>query len=200
MSVTNIVNKIIGWSGYEEEYDDAEGYEEVEENVANNYEAYPEESPAFNPNSSHQAPAYTERKNPSVKQKKPMNKKVVEMPGIAQGNTEVMVVEPQSFDEMPKVIDALRERKSVVLNLEKMSPQEAQRSVDFVAGGTYAMDGHNERVGDSIFLFTPSCVTVSSLSGLISGADDFSSARNRQPHSPASNPVASWNNPTAMAQ
>jgi cell division inhibitor SepF len=41
-----------------------------------------------------------------------------------------------------------------------MEPDQAQRAVDFVAGGTYAIDGQQERVGESIFLFAPSCVTV----------------------------------------
>lgn len=85
---------------------------------------------------------------------------VIGMPGIATGSTEVVVIEPRSFEEMPQVIQALRERRSVVLNLNMMDPDEAQRSVDFIAGGTYAIDGHQERVGESIFLFTPSCVQV----------------------------------------
>ncbi|MEM7592937.1 MAG: cell division protein SepF [Cyanobacteria bacterium P01_A01_bin.83] len=92
---------------------------------------------------------------------------VIGMPGIANGNSEVVVIEPHSFEEMPQVILALRERKSVVLNLNIMNPEEAQRAVDFIAGGTYAMDGHQERVGESIFLFTPSSVKVSSLSGIL---------------------------------
>jgi len=89
------------------------------------------------------------------------------MPGINNNNAEVVVIEPHSFEEMPQVIQTLRERKSVVLNLNVMDPEEAQRAVDFVAGGTYAIDGHQERIGESIFLFTPSCVKVSTLSGTI---------------------------------
>lgn len=92
---------------------------------------------------------------------------VIGMPGLANGNSEVVVIEPHSFEEMPQVILALRERKSVVLNLNVMNPEEAQRAVDFIAGGTYAMDGHQERVGESIFLFTPSSVKVSSLTGIL---------------------------------
>ncbi len=86
---------------------------------------------------------------------------VIGMPGAANGMTEVVVVEPRTFEEMPQVIRALRERKSVVLNLTVMDPDQAQRAVDFVAGGTYAIDGHQERIGESIFLFTPNCVQVS---------------------------------------
>ena len=85
---------------------------------------------------------------------------VIGMPGIATNDSEVSLMEPRSFDEMPRVIQALRERKTVILNLTMMEPDQAQRAVDFVAGGTFAIDGHQERVGESIFLFAPSCVTV----------------------------------------
>ncbi len=85
---------------------------------------------------------------------------VIGMPGISTGNSEVNLMEPRSFDEMPRAIQALRERKTVILNLTMMEPDQAQRAVDFVAGGTFAIDGHQERIGESIFLFAPSCVTV----------------------------------------
>lgn len=96
----------------------------------------------------------------------PMNN-VIGMPGMSNGFSEVVVVEPRTFEEMPQVIQALRERKSVVLNLTMMDPDQAQRAVDFVAGGTYAIDGHQERIGESIFLFTPNCVQVSTQSGVV---------------------------------
>ena len=105
--------------------------------------------------------------NHKANQKKMKSSNVIGMPGLSNGNSEVVVIEPHSFEEMPQVILALRERKSVVLNLNVMNPEEAQRAVDFIAGGTYAMDGHQERVGESIFLFTPSSVKVSSLSGIL---------------------------------
>jgi cell division inhibitor SepF len=91
----------------------------------------------------------------------PMPSNVIGMPGAMNGTSEVVVMEPRSFEEMPQAIQALRERKSVVLNLTIMDPDQAQRAVDFVAGGTYAIDGHQERIGESIFLFTPNCVQVS---------------------------------------
>lgn len=92
---------------------------------------------------------------------------VIGMPGALNGISEVLVIEPRTFEEMPQAIQALRERKSVVLNLTIMDPDQAQRAVDFVAGGTYALDGHQERIGESIFLFTPSCVQVSTHGGVL---------------------------------
>ena len=90
---------------------------------------------------------------------------VIGMPGISSAAAEVTLMEPRSFDEMPRAIQALRERKTVILNLTMMDPDQAQRAVDFVAGGTFAIDGHQERVGESIFLFAPSCVTVTTTAG-----------------------------------
>ena len=90
---------------------------------------------------------------------------VIGMPGISTAAAEVTLMEPRSFDEMPRAIQALRERKTVILNLTMMEPDQAQRAVDFVAGGTFAIDGHQERVGESIFLFAPSCVTVTTAVG-----------------------------------
>ncbi|MBD1821981.1 cell division protein SepF [Cyanobacteria bacterium FACHB-DQ100] len=112
---------------------------------------------------------------------------VIGMPGAANGISEVVVVEPRTFEEMPQVIQALRERKSVVLNLTIMDPDQAQRAVDFVAGGTYAIDGHQERIGESIFLFTPSCVQVSTQAGVINELPQAAPARPR-----ASAPTPVW--------
>ena len=90
---------------------------------------------------------------------------VIGMPGANNMVNEVVVIEPHSFDEVPQVIQTLKEQRSVVLNLNIMDAEEAQRAVDFIAGGTYAIDGHQERIGESIFLFTPRNVKVSTVSG-----------------------------------
>lgn len=90
---------------------------------------------------------------------------VIEMPGVENAMNEVVVIEPHTFEEVPQVIKTLKERRCVVLNLNVMDPDEAQRAVDFVAGGTYAIDGHQERIGESIFLFTPKTVKVSTVGG-----------------------------------
>jgi cell division inhibitor SepF len=110
---------------------------------------------------------------------------VIGMPGITNSTAEVVVIEPHSFEEMPQVIQTLRERKSVVLNLNVMAPEEAQRAVDFVAGGTYAIDGHQERIGESIFLFTPSCVRVSTLTGTVHDIADAPKMGRSVPPAPA---------------
>jgi cell division inhibitor SepF len=41
-----------------------------------------------------------------------------------------------------------------------MDPQEAQRTIDFVSGGVFAMDGQSERLGEAVFLFAPALVSI----------------------------------------
>jgi cell division inhibitor SepF len=86
---------------------------------------------------------------------------VVGMLGWGSGQTEIVLVEPRSFEEIPQVVSALRERKSVILNLSLMEADAAQRCVDFVAGGVFALDGHQHRIGQTVFLFTPNHTQIS---------------------------------------
>jgi cell division inhibitor SepF len=122
---------------------------------------------------------------------------VIGMPGAINGMSEVVVMEPRTFEEMPQAIRALRERKSVVLNLAVMDPDQAQRAVDFVAGGTYAIDGHQERIGESIFLFTPNCVQVSTQ---LQGLNDLGVPQTGRPMArPMATPAPAWNEQARMA-
>lgn len=87
---------------------------------------------------------------------------VIAMPGLSSFHSELVVMEPASFQEVPAALIALRDRKVVVLNLSQMEGDEAQRSVDYVAGGTFALNGHQERIGKNVFLFTPHSVQITS--------------------------------------
>jgi cell division inhibitor SepF len=125
---------------------------------------------------------------------------VIGMPGLSSSVAEVMLMEPRSFDEMPRAIQALRERKTVILNLTMMESDQAQRAVEFVAGGTCAIDGHQERVGESIFLFAPSCVTVSTLGSEESASPTVVSS-SRIPGSPEAQdaaPAPAWGRSDAI--
>ena len=116
---------------------------------------------------------------------------VIGMPGLSTAAAEVTLMEPRSFDEMPRAIQALRERKTVILNLTMMEPDQAQRAVDFVAGGTFAIDGHQERVGESIFLFAPSCVTVTTAASDETSSSTIVSRESSEPQQAAA-PSPAW--------
>jgi cell division inhibitor SepF len=83
---------------------------------------------------------------------------VIPLFGTANVIPQVVVMKPCCFEEMPQAIQALRERKVVVLNMTVFDPEQAQRAIDFVAGATYAIDGHPQRISEQTFLFAPSCV------------------------------------------
>ncbi|MBC7545304.1 MAG: cell division protein SepF [Candidatus Sericytochromatia bacterium] len=78
-------------------------------------------------------------------------------------NNEMVIVEPRSFDDALAVVEALRNRRAVIINLTGLDTEQAQRLIDFVSGATHAIDGNQERVGEGIFLFTPSNVVINSL-------------------------------------
>lgn len=69
--------------------------------------------------------------------------------------SEVVILEPTSFSEIPSAVHILRNNQVVVLNLANMAREEAQRSVDFIAGGAYIHQGSLEKIDINIFLFTP---------------------------------------------
>ena len=78
--------------------------------------------------------------------------------------SEMVVLEPRSFDDALSIIDNLRTRRAVILNLQGLTSEQSQRLVDFVSGACHALDGHQERIGEAIFLFTPSNVKINALS------------------------------------
>jgi len=73
---------------------------------------------------------------------------------------EVMVVSPKSFDESLEISKNLIDRKTVVLNLELLDHEQSQRVVDFLAGATYAINGHQQKIGEGVFIFTPNNVNI----------------------------------------
>ena len=151
MSLISRLKAVVAGDEYlDDDFDDLDYASEDELNDINNFKQNPK-----NPNA-------LANSNPFDFMNNNRSSKVVGMPGIPNSSSEVSLMEPRSFDEMPQAIQALRERKTVILNLTMMDPDQAQRAVDFIAGGTYAIDGHQERVGESIFLFAPSCVNVTS--------------------------------------
>ena len=77
----------------------------------------------------------------------------------------VVVVEPISFTDAKRVVDHLKERQPVVLNLEGTEEELCQRIIDFVSGATFATDGGIQKVGEGIFLFTPNNVDIATEEG-----------------------------------
>lgn len=69
--------------------------------------------------------------------------------------SQLVVVRPERFAEVTDIADHLRNRKAIVLNLEKTNRDVARRTVDFLSGCTYALDGKIRKAATSIFLIVP---------------------------------------------
>ncbi len=84
------------------------------------------------------------------------NNKVVNMPQ-SQGQAIKMVIsQPTTFEQSDEICGFLKEKKSVIVNLEYVNKDVARRIVDFISGGVYALDGYIQKVSNSIFLVAPS--------------------------------------------
>ena len=84
------------------------------------------------------------------------NNKVVNMPQ-AQGQAIKMVIsQPTTFEQSDEICSFLKEKKSIIVNLEYVNKDVARRIVDFISGGVYALDGYIQKISNSIFLVAPS--------------------------------------------
>ena len=79
--------------------------------------------------------------------------KVVNIHATAQ--LQVVLVKPDRFDSVTEIAEHLRDRRAVLLNLEKTDPAVARRLIDFLSGVAYAQDGKIRRVASATYIITP---------------------------------------------
>lgn len=78
------------------------------------------------------------------------------VPLNTQGQQVKMVIsQPTTFEQSEEICSLLKEKKSVIVNLEYVNKDVARRIVDFISGGVYALDGHIQKISNSIFLIAP---------------------------------------------
>lgn len=130
MAGSNLVNKFWNFFGVEQEEEEEEELENYEYEPDIDDEEEEEERKLFG------------RKN-----------KVVNMP---QGNQIKMIIsQPTTFEQSEEICQYLKERKACIVNLEYVNKDVARRVVDFISGGVYALNGHIQKVSNSIFLIAP---------------------------------------------
>jgi cell division inhibitor SepF len=86
------------------------------------------------------------------------NKKEPKIPG----EYEIVFYEPKVYEDSLNISTHLRSGSPVVISLKHLDPAEGTRLIDFVCGTAYAIDGHMMKLGDTIFLFAPSKINISS--------------------------------------
>lgn len=77
------------------------------------------------------------------------------------GSLEVALVKPSVFDDAKTIVDDLLYGKAVVLNMEGINTEVAQRIIDFTSGATYSMNGKLQKISNYIFIITPESVSLS---------------------------------------
>ena len=89
---------------------------------------------------------------------------------VPKGN-EMILIEPRAYSESQQIAEHLKKRNSVVVNLKRVTSDQAKRIIDFLSGCIYAIGGSMEKVGVGIYLCAPNNVNVQ---GKISDDNDKS--------------------------
>lgn len=79
--------------------------------------------------------------------------KVVNLPQVQQ--VKMVISQPTTFEQSEEICNYLKDRKSVIVNLEYVNKDVARRVVDFISGAVHALDGHIQKISNSIFLIAP---------------------------------------------
>ena len=78
---------------------------------------------------------------------------------VSAGN-KMILLEPRAYSESQQIADHLKNRNSVVVNLKRVTSDQAKRIIDFLSGCIYAIGGNMQKVGVGIYLCTPKNVNV----------------------------------------
>lgn len=80
--------------------------------------------------------------------------------GVIKKDNTMILLEPRAYSESQQIADYLKGNSSVVVNLRRVTPDQAKRIVDFLSGTIYAIGGDLQKLGGGIFLCTPNTVNV----------------------------------------
>ena len=79
---------------------------------------------------------------------------------ITPSTGKMILLEPRAFSESSQIADHLKKRNTVVVNMKRVTPDQAKRIVDFLSGTVYAIGGDLQKIGGGIYLCTPKNVDV----------------------------------------
>ncbi len=79
---------------------------------------------------------------------------------LSEDGAKMILLEPRAYSEAQQIADHLKKRNTVVVNLKRVTPDQAKRIVDFLSGTIYAINGKIQKIGGGIFLCTPDNISV----------------------------------------
>lgn len=141
----------------EEDYYDEDYYDEEEEEVPVRERSSRKSSSRNRDMDEYEEPAPRKSSQPKVTpMRQPVNRK-------AQGGAgmEVCVIKPTSVEEAREITETLLSNRTVVLNLEGLDVDIAQRIIDFTSGSCFAISGNLQKISHYIFIITPASVDIS---------------------------------------
>ena len=98
---------------------------------------------------------------------------------ISSNGMEVCVIKPTSVEDAREITETLLANRTVVLNLEGIEVEVAQRIIDFTSGSCYAIQGNLQKISHYIFIITPASVDISGdFQEILSGSFDVPSIHN----------------------
>lgn len=148
MGFADSIKKVIGI----EELDDDEMITEEEVNAA-------KEKIAKEPRHSFSESTPMERERKPIMSASKAPEKKFSVTGTSA--FKLVLIEPKAFEECPKLVDSLKGRRPVIINLEKLETEVARKIFDFMSGATYALNGNVQKVANNIFIFAPENVGIS---------------------------------------
>ena len=77
-----------------------------------------------------------------------------------EGGAKMILLEPRAYSEAQQIADHLKKRNTVVVNLKRVTSDQAKRIMDFLSGTIYAIKGNIQKIGNGIFLCTPNNINV----------------------------------------
>ena len=79
---------------------------------------------------------------------------------LQEHGSKMILLEPRAYSEAQQIADYLRDRNTVVVNLKRVTPEQAKRIIDFLGGAIYSIQGEIQKIGGGIFLCTPNNINV----------------------------------------
>lgn len=86
---------------------------------------------------------------------------------------DIMNFKMQKYDVTGDIAGYIKMRKPVVVNMQGLKNEEAQRAIDYLTGASFALDGKVEKVADQIFIFSPEHISVSTITEEIKQKSSF---------------------------
>jgi cell division inhibitor SepF len=87
-------------------------------------------------------------------------RKLIKPEKFNRGGSEIVIMEPHSFDDVVTFVQELKDRKILMLNLQLLDNNQSQRTIDYLCGAAQALNAQPKKTGDRYFIFAPSNVTV----------------------------------------